>query len=50
MQFFVVLTVLVAASSAYLLHQFWSRGLSATDDAEAQAPDDQSQPTRLKAA
>ena len=53
MQFFIALAILIAASSAYLLHQFWSRSLSATEDAQAAGvptADDQSQPGRLKAA
>jgi len=53
MQFFIALGILVVASSAYLLHQFWSRSLSPIDGAGANdaghtAADEQ--PTHLKAA
>ena len=53
MHFFVALAILIAASSAYLLHQFWSRSLSAKEEAPARgaiAADERSQPNRLKAA
>jgi hypothetical protein len=36
MQFFIAAGVLLTASTAFLLHQFWTRELSADDDA---APD-----------
>ncbi len=51
MQFFIALGILVIASSAYLLHQFWSRTLSADEapQADATASDD-APPSRLKAA
>ena len=53
MQFFIVLTVLITACTAYLLHQYWTGSLSDANgatpvnaaDAEAEA-----QPGRLKAA
>lgn len=52
MQFFIALSVLVVASSAYLLHQFWSRSLSSdtappADNAVVEVSDP---PSRLKAA
>ena len=52
MQFFIALTALIAGSSAYLLHQFWSRSLSSAEDAQAAgtATDEESQPNHLKAA
>jgi hypothetical protein len=53
MQFFLALGILIAASSAYLLHQFWSRSLSSTDDAppsDSGSLDSEPQPSRLKAA
>ena len=53
MQFFIALGILVVASSAYLLHQFWSRSLSSIDDAgatDAVHTDADDQPSRLKAA
>jgi uncharacterized protein YfiM (DUF2279 family) len=55
MQFFIALAVLIAASTAYLLHQYWSRSLSGADDASAPAAgtggvDSEPQPSRLKAA
>lgn len=52
MQFFIALGILVAASSAYLLHQFWSRSLS-LDDApppDVASADTDAPPGRLKAA
>ena len=53
MQFFIALGILVIASSAYLLHQFWSRSLSSNDDAgatDAVHADADELPSRLKAA
>jgi hypothetical protein len=52
MQFFIALSILIVASSAYLLHQFWSRALSADDarHADASAAEDAPPPNRLKAA
>ena len=53
MQFFIALGILIAASSAYLLHQFWNRSLSSSDDAaasESGSLDGEPQPSRLKAA
>ena len=53
MQFFIALGILVVASSAYLLHQFWSRSLSSIGDAgatDAVHTDADDQPSRLKAA
>ncbi len=53
MQFFIALAILIGASSAYLLHQFWSRSLSGADDAPAASTgsaDSDAQPSRLKAA
>ena len=57
MQFFIALGILVAASSAYLLQQFWSRSLSIDDapppdvaSSDAGAPDAEAPPRRLKAA
>ena len=53
MQFFIALAVLIAAASAYLLHQFWSRSLSGADDMPLMAAtgaDDETAPSRLKAA
>ena len=53
MQFFIALSVLAVASSAYLLHQFWTRSLTSdaahptVDDA---ASDESDAPNRLKAA
>jgi hypothetical protein len=52
MQFFIALGILVAASSVYLLREFWSRRLS-IDDApptEAASFDTDAPPGRLKAA
>jgi hypothetical protein len=53
MQFFIALGILVVASSAYLLHQFWSRSLSSIDEAganDAGHTEADAQPTSLKAA
>jgi len=52
MQFFIALSILVVASSAYLLHQFWSRSLSIDDAPRADAApvDANEPPSRLKAA
>jgi hypothetical protein len=53
MQFFITLGILIGASGAYLLHQFWSRSLSGMDDAPAVSSgsaDVEPQPSRLKAA
>ncbi len=52
MQFFIALGILVVASSAYLLHQFWSRTLSIDDvpQADAATADADPQPRPLKAA
>ena len=53
MQFFIALGILVVASSAYLVHQFWSRSLSSIDDAgatDAAHSDADERPSRLKAA
>ena len=32
MQFFIALSLLVALSATYLLHQFWTRSLEPTDE------------------
>ena len=52
MQLFIALSILVVASSAYLLHQFWSRSLSNDDAprADVSAVDASDPPSRLKAA
>ena len=52
MQFFIALGILVVASSAYLLHQFWNRSLSIDDvpQADAASADSDAQPRTLKAA
>jgi len=51
MQFFIALGILTLASSAYLLHQFWSRTLSADDAPQIDAgAADEAQPSQLKAA
>jgi hypothetical protein len=52
MQFFIALGILVAASSAYLVREFWSRSLS-IDDApppDVASADADATPGRLKAA
>ncbi len=52
MQFFIALGLLVTLSSAYLLHQFWSRALE-PDDAQAgetRDPDAEPSSDTLKAA
>jgi hypothetical protein len=40
MQFFIALSLLVALSATYLLHQFWTRSLESIDEPSpsAQAP------------
>ncbi len=51
MQFFIALGILVVASSAYLVHQFWSRTLTSDDVREIDAtPTDETLPSHLKAA
>jgi hypothetical protein len=51
MQFFIALAILVAGSSAYLLHQYWTRSLSVDDATRTDAAADADvQPSRLKAA
>ncbi|HEX5480817.1 MAG TPA: hypothetical protein VFY79_13960 [Dehalococcoidia bacterium] len=43
MQLFIAVTVLVTATAAYLLHQFWRRSLvmPGQDEAGAEGPDDE---------
>jgi hypothetical protein len=51
MQFFIALGILVVASSAYLVHQFWSRTLSSEDVLRIDAASaDDAPPNQLKAA
>ena len=50
MQFFLALGILVLASSAYLVHQFWSRALSPGDAPQIDEAADEPQPSQLKAA
>ncbi len=54
MQFFIALGILVAASTAYLVREFWSRSLSIDDapppDVSSADADADATPGRLKAA
>ena len=51
MQFFIAISLLVALSGTYLLHQFWTRSLDPTDDEAATTPSSASvEPEQLKAA
>jgi hypothetical protein len=49
MQFYIATGVLLTASTAFLLHQFWTRALSTSEDA-AQDPAETETPSELKAA
>ncbi len=51
MQFFIALGILVVTSSAYLVHQFWSRTLSSDDARQIDAASiEDAPPNQLKAA
>ena len=51
MQFFIALGIMVVASSAYLVHQFWSRTLSSDGAQRIDATvTDETPPSQLKAA
>jgi hypothetical protein len=51
MQFFIAIGLLVGLSATYLLHQFWTRSLDATDDVAATtSPSTAIEPEHLKAA